>query len=64
MCLISIVLVFGIFSIVIPNFIGAYSLQNMMIEAAPLLLMAGGLSFVIYTGASTWEPDQWYPVPV
>ena len=50
MCLISIVLVFGIFSIVIPNFIGAYSLQNMMIEAAPLLLMAGGLSFVIYTG--------------
>lgn len=50
MCLISIILVFGIFGIMIPNFTGAYSLQNMMVEAAPLLLMAGGLSFVIYTG--------------
>lgn len=50
MCVVSIVLVFGIFSIIIPNFIGLYSLQNMMIEAAPLLFMAGGLSFVIYTG--------------
>lgn len=50
MCLISIVLVFGVFSIMIPNFTGAYSLQNMMAEAAPLLLMTGGLSFVIYTG--------------
>jgi len=50
MCLVSVVLVFGVFSIMIPNFTGAYSLQNMMGEAAPLLLMAGGLSFVIYTG--------------
>lgn len=50
MCIVSIVLVFGIFSIIVPNFIGLYSLQNMMLEAAPLLLMAGGLSFVIYTG--------------
>lgn len=50
MCLISIVLVFGVFGLIIPSFLGAYSLQNMMVEAAPLLLMAGGLSFVIYTG--------------
>ncbi len=50
MCLISIVLVFGVFSVIIPNFMTPYSLQNMMTEAAPLLLMAGGMSFIIYTG--------------
>lgn len=50
MYLISIVLVLVVFTMLVPSFLGAYSIQNMMSEAAPLLLMAGGLSFVIYTG--------------
>lgn len=50
MCYISVVLVFGVFTIATPNFMSAYSLQNLMLEVSPLLLMACGISFVIFTG--------------
>lgn len=50
MVVISIVLVFGIFAILNPNFVSAYSLQNLLTEISPLILLAGGLSFIIFTG--------------
>lgn len=50
MVVVSIVLVFGIFSVLNPNFVSAYSLQNMMVEVSPLVLLACGLSFIIFTG--------------
>ena len=50
MVVISIVLVFLIFSVLNPKFISAYSLQNMMVEVSPLILLACGLTFIIYTG--------------
>jgi len=50
MYLISLVLVMVVFSIFAPGFLSLYSLQNIMFEAAPLLILAGGLSFIIYTG--------------
>ena len=50
MVFISIVLVFGVFTIATPNFMSLYSLQNLMLEVSPLLLMACGISFVIFTG--------------
>lgn len=46
----SVVLVFAVFRILNPSFLSAYSIQNMMIEAAPLILLSCGLSFVIFTG--------------
>ena len=50
MYLLSIVVVFAIFTILQPNFISLYSLQNMCAEIAPRLIMACGLTFVIFTG--------------
>ena len=50
MVVISIVLVFLIFTILNPTFISAYSLQNLLVEVSPLILLAGGLSFIIFTG--------------
>ncbi len=50
MVVFSIILVFVIFTILNPKFISAYSLQNMMVEVSPLILLACGLSFIIYTG--------------
>ena len=50
MVVISIVLVFGIFAILNPNFVSAYSLQNLLTEISPLILLAGGLPFIIFTG--------------
>jgi ribose/xylose/arabinose/galactoside ABC-type transport system permease subunit len=50
MCIVSVVLVFIIFTCITPNFLSIGSLQNLMIEISPLLLMAGGITFVIYTG--------------
>lgn len=50
MCIASVVLVFVIFTCITPNFLSASSLKNLMIEISPLLLMAGGISFVIFTG--------------
>lgn len=50
MCIASVVLVFLVFTCITPNFVSASSLQNLMIEISPLLLMAGGISFVIFTG--------------
>ena len=50
MVVISVVLVFAVFGILNPNFISAYSLQNLLIEISPLILLAGGLSFIIFTG--------------
>ena len=47
MVVISIVLVFLIFSVLNPKFISAYSLQNMMVEVSPLILLACGLTFSI-----------------
>ncbi len=50
MVVISIVLVFGIFAVLNPNFLSPYSLQNLLTEISPLVLLAGGLSFIIFTG--------------
>ena len=50
MVVISIVLVFLVFTILNPTFISAYSLQNLLVEVSPLILLAGGLSFIIFTG--------------
>lgn len=52
MVVVSVVLVFLIFTIMNPRFISAYSLQNMMVEVSPLILLACGLSFIIYTGGT------------
>lgn len=50
MVVVSVILVFLIFTLLNPKFISAYSLQNMMVEVSPLILLACGLSFIIYTG--------------
>ena len=50
MYIVSIVLVFAIFTILSPQFVSLYSLQNLTLEVAPMLLMACGISFVIFTG--------------
>ena len=42
MVVISIVLVFLVFTILNPTFISAYSLQNLLVEVSPLILLAGG----------------------
>ncbi|MDR2523569.1 MAG: ABC transporter permease [Synergistaceae bacterium] len=43
-------LVIGVFYLINPRFLSLYSVQNMALEAAPLLLMATGISFVLFTG--------------
>ena len=50
MYVVSIVVVFAVFTILSPQFISLYSLQNLALETAPMLLMACGISFVIFTG--------------
>jgi ribose/xylose/arabinose/galactoside ABC-type transport system permease subunit len=42
--------VIGAFYALNPRFLSMYSVQNMLVEAAPLLLMAAGISFVLFTG--------------
>ncbi|MDR1378991.1 MAG: ABC transporter permease [Synergistaceae bacterium] len=42
--------VIGAFYALNPRFLSMYSVQNMLVEAAPLLLMAVGISFVLFTG--------------
>ena len=60
MVVISIVLVFLIFTILNPTFISAYSLQNLLVEVSPLILLAGGLSFIIFTGGIDLGVVPWY----
>ncbi|MDD3337553.1 MAG: ABC transporter permease [Lachnospiraceae bacterium] len=50
MVIISVVLVFLVFTVLNPSFVSAYSLQNLMVEISPLILLACGLSFIIFTG--------------
>lgn len=50
MVVISVVLVFLVFTVLNPSFISAYSMQNLLVEISPLILLAGGLSFIIFTG--------------
>ncbi len=50
MYIVSIVLVFLVFTIMSPQFLSLYSLQNLALETAPMLLMSCGISFVIFTG--------------
>ena len=50
MYVVSIVLVFAVFTILAPQFLSLYSLQNLALETAPMLLMSCGISFVIFTG--------------
>lgn len=50
MVILSVILVFLIFTVLNHNFVSAYSLQNIMIEVSPLILLACGLSFIIFTG--------------
>ncbi|MDR2528904.1 MAG: ABC transporter permease [Synergistaceae bacterium] len=42
--------VIGVFYLINPRFLSLYSVQNMALEVAPLLLMAVGISFVLFTG--------------
>lgn len=46
----SAVLVIGVFYLINSSFLTLYSLQNMSLEIAPLLPMACGIGFVLYTG--------------
>ncbi len=46
----SAVLVIVAFYLINPSFLTLYSLQNMSLEIAPLLPMACGIGFVLYTG--------------
>lgn len=48
--MLSIVVVVSVFTVVNPRFLSAYSLQNMLLEMAPLLMVAAGITFVLYTG--------------
>ena len=47
LCAVSVI---GAFYVLNPLFLSMYSVQNMLVEAAPLLLMAAGISFVLFTG--------------
>ena len=48
--ILSAVLVIAAFYFINPSFLSLYSLQNMSLEIAPLLPMACGIGFVLYTG--------------
>lgn len=50
MYIVSIVTVFVVFTILSPQFLSLYNMQNLALETAPMLLMACGISFVIFTG--------------
>lgn len=47
----SAVLVIVVFTIINPKILSLYSLQNITLEIAPLLCMALGIAFVLYTGS-------------
>ena len=49
-CILSVFIVVIFFTIVNPRFLSVYGLKNLMLEMSPLLLMAGGISFVLFTG--------------
>ncbi len=49
--LLSAVLILGAFYLLNPRFLSLYSLQNMSLEIAPLLPMACGIGFVLYSGS-------------
>jgi ribose/xylose/arabinose/galactoside ABC-type transport system permease subunit len=44
------IFVIGVFYALNPRFLSMYSVRNMVEEAAPLLLMAAGISYVLFTG--------------
>jgi ribose/xylose/arabinose/galactoside ABC-type transport system permease subunit len=46
-CAIAVILVSYLIN---PKFLSLYAVQNMMLEVAPLLMMAVGISFVLFTG--------------
>ena len=46
----SAVIVIAAFYLINPRFLSLYSLQNIALEMAPLLPMALGIGFVLYTG--------------
>lgn len=46
----SAVLVILVFTLINPRILSLYSLQNITLEMAPLLVMALGIGFVLYTG--------------
>lgn len=48
--LLSAVIVITAFYLINPSFLSLYSLQNISLEMAPLLPMALGIAFVLYTG--------------
>ena len=48
--ILSAVLVVVVFYLINPSFLSLYSLQNMSLEIAPLLPMACGIGFVLYSG--------------
>lgn len=48
--ILSAVLVFGAFYLINPRFLSMYSLQTMASELAPLLPLACGIGFILYTG--------------
>lgn len=50
LCIASVLLVVGIFTLINPRFLSLYGIRNLMEEMAPLLLMSGGISFVLFTG--------------
>ncbi len=49
--ILSAVLVIGVFYFINPRILSLYSLQNITLEIAPLLCMALGIGFVLYTGS-------------
>jgi ribose transport system permease protein len=49
--IISTVIIFLVFGMMNKNFLGAKSIQNILSSAAPLLLMAGGITFVLLCGS-------------
>lgn len=48
--LISVCVVILVFTILNPRFLSLYSIRNMLLEMAPLLVMAVGITFVLLTG--------------
>lgn len=48
--LISVFVVIVVFTILNPRFLSLYSIRNMLLEMAPLLVMAVGITFVLLTG--------------
>lgn len=47
----TLIALLGVFTAINPRFIGAYSLSNIFLAAAPLLTLSFGATFVILTGS-------------